>query len=337
MAESMSHRERVMATLQGDEVDRPPVSMWRHFYEKEHEAEGLVEAMLAFQHKYDWDFVKLNPRAHYHAEDWGVKYDYSGDPLIPPICVDTPVRTPADWERIEPLDVHGGALGEHLEALRRIARDLGREAPVLMTVFTPLSIASRLVESEQAMLAHLREHPAKVHAALEVITETFARFVRECLAEGADGIFFATTSWASRRLLSEEEYQEFGRPYDLRVLVGAAGASFNLLHVCRSENMLPLLVDYPVQALNWDARDPWNPTLTEGRRLTSKAIVGGINHLELHRMSPAQAAEQTRAARAEAGSRGFMVGPGCTVSPHTAEEQLRAIKAAVAHKQGVSS
>ena len=61
MSDQMSHRERVMAALRDEEVDRPPVSMWRHFFDDEVTAEGMAQAMLAFQQRFDWDFMKVNP------------------------------------------------------------------------------------------------------------------------------------------------------------------------------------------------------------------------------------------------------------------------------------
>ena len=58
------------------------MSLWRHFYECERTAEDLAGAMLAFHKKYDWDWMKVNPRASYHVEGWGVKTDYgAGGPL----------------------------------------------------------------------------------------------------------------------------------------------------------------------------------------------------------------------------------------------------------------
>ena len=80
----MTHRVRVTAALRGEDVDRPPVSMWRHFYEAETSAEGLAEAMLGFQRSYDWDFMKVNPRASYHAERWGLQTDYAGAAVARP-------------------------------------------------------------------------------------------------------------------------------------------------------------------------------------------------------------------------------------------------------------
>ena len=70
----MNHRERVHAALRGEAVDRPPISFWGHFYHRESTARDLAEATLEFQDRYDWDWVKLNPRKHYHCEDWGVRY-----------------------------------------------------------------------------------------------------------------------------------------------------------------------------------------------------------------------------------------------------------------------
>ena len=90
-----------------------------------------------------------------------------------------------------------------------------------MTVFNPISIAARLVESEDVFVDRMRQHPARIHAALEVVTETFVKFVTKILNEGADGIFFATTSWATHDRLTVQEYDEFTRPYDLRILDAA--------------------------------------------------------------------------------------------------------------------
>jgi len=66
----MTRRERIRKTLLGEATDRPPVSFWRHFYHRESSAQELAEAMLEFRPTYDWDLMKVNPRASYHVEDW---------------------------------------------------------------------------------------------------------------------------------------------------------------------------------------------------------------------------------------------------------------------------
>ncbi|MFC1935285.1 uroporphyrinogen decarboxylase family protein [Chloroflexota bacterium] len=323
-------RERVKAALVGEQVDQPPISVWRHFYELEMSGEGLAQAMLAFQRQYDWAFMKVNPRAQYHVEDWGATFQYTGDAYTPPTTTHVPISSPEEWHGLNRLDPHQGTLVEHLRALRAIRNGLKREVPFVMTVFNPISLAGRLVESQDVMLQHLREHPKEVHAALEVITESYRAFVTECLNEGADGIFFATTAWATYDVLTDEEYQEFGRPYDLRVLEAAKDAEFNILHVCRSNNMLQALADYPaIHALNWDARDTTNPSLESARKLTNRPLIGGVSRETLLNGTPEAVAQEVRDAIAQTGGRGFMVGPGCSISPRCPEENLRALQEAV--------
>src|SRR5579884_331006 len=78
--DSMNKRERVDAALRGAAVDRAPISFWGHDYIKEWTAEGLAEAMLANYRTYDWDYMKVNPRASYHVEDWGATLQRTTDP-----------------------------------------------------------------------------------------------------------------------------------------------------------------------------------------------------------------------------------------------------------------
>ena len=49
MTREMARWERVRAALKGLDIDRVPVSMWRHFFTKETSAESLAEAMLDFK------------------------------------------------------------------------------------------------------------------------------------------------------------------------------------------------------------------------------------------------------------------------------------------------
>lgn len=72
----MNKHERVAAALAGHEIDRPPVGTWRHFVGREANACDLAAAMVEFQRTYDWDWVKVNPRATYFAEAWGNIYDF---------------------------------------------------------------------------------------------------------------------------------------------------------------------------------------------------------------------------------------------------------------------
>jgi uroporphyrinogen decarboxylase len=327
--EQMSKRERLRAALQGKPVDHPPLSFWRHFLEKETSATGLAEAMLGFQRTYDWDFMKVNPRACYHAEPWGCRFQFSGQPHIDPKLIEAAVKTPDDWRRVKPLLPTTGAFGEQLEALRLIRQGLHGEVPFIETIFTPLSVAGRLVGSDDVMCEHLRQYPERVHEALEAITVTFERFAKACLDVGVDGLFYATTGWATYDRLTDAEYEEFGRPYDRRVLKAAEGAPFNVLHVCRSHNMLWKLMDYPAHAVNWATADPTNPTIGEIWQRTHRPVIGGIDHVGTLRQGTPEAVGAEVLSAVGQTREGLIIGPGCSISPQTPEANLRAARATV--------
>lgn len=318
-----------MAALRGGDVDRPPVSMWRHFFTEEVSAERLAAAMIAFQDRFDWDFIKVNPRASYHVEDWGVEMRYVGDAA--PETVSTPIREPDDWLKLEVLDPSTGVLGEQLRALEIIADDLKGEVPFLMTVFTPFSAASRLAPSDEVFLRHLRDHEDSVRHGLAVVTETFAAFSRACLERGASGLFYATTSWATADRLTREQYGTLCRPYDLELLHSLPEAELHMLHVCRDNNLLSELVDYPVHAFNWDARAEGNPSLAEGKAMVAeRPVVGGLRHTaSLVEAPPSKLEWETGGMLTAMGRRGWMLGTGCTYPPKTPEENVRAIREAV--------
>jgi uroporphyrinogen decarboxylase len=330
MPEKMTHWERVRAALEGGQVDRTPVSAWRHFFGQETSAQKLADAMLGFQRRFDWDFMKVNPRASYHTEDWGVSLTFSDSDARGHQTVDWPVKNASDWEAIRPLDIHQGVLGEHLQALSIIADGLKGRVPFLMTVFTPLSIAAQLAGSEEAMMGHIRENPTQVHRTLEVITETFTGFAAECLKLGAGGLFYATTKWATYDRLTDNQYAEFGRPYDLRLLEALPAAEFHVLHVCGSNNMLPALTDYPVAAFNWDTQDETNIWLKEGRKITGKAAIGGIAHqtVLLDGTPEDVAGEVSWTVDSMEGTR-WMLGTGCTFPPEVPERNLQALRNAL--------
>jgi uroporphyrinogen decarboxylase len=326
----MNHRERVRAALRGDDLDRPPVSFWGHFYHRESSAEDLVSATLEFQHEFDWDWVKLNPRKHYHVEPWGVSYRYSGRAAEKPVLEAWPVHQPNDWLAITRQPHDQGALAEQIEAVAMLRRRLPPEVPMIETVFTPLAILGEMVAEPGELRLHMRRNPNAVRGALQAVTETFVPFVRAVLEAGADGIYFATVDWASRDLMSPQDYDEWARPTDLQLIAAAANAEFNVLHVCKRRNLVLELRDYPVHAFSWAATDPLNPSIADARGVLPGAIMGGISHDDaLKHHDPERALAEFRGALEATGGRHWLVAPSCSIFPTTPAANLQAIRRAV--------
>ena len=326
----MSKRERVLAALRGDEVDRPPASFWGHDFLREWSAQDLAAAMVESVQTYGYDYLKVNPRATYYSEAWGCRYRRPTDPTRQPDVESWVVHEPADLHAVRPVDATGGPFAEQLEALRLIGDGLGGEVPFVQTVFSPLSVVGRLANSRDNVRRWMTEAPAALHSALAAVTETLAAYARACLEAGADGIFFPTTEWGTQDVCTPDMYETFGRPYDLRVLDAVQGAPFNILHVCRPNNMLELLLDYPVAALNWADRAPGNLSLGEASAKTDKAVMGGVDERNtLLRGTPDDVRAEALDAIQQTGGRRFLLAPGCSISPQTPPENLRAAIAAV--------
>ena len=202
---------------------------------------------------------------------------------------------------------------------------MGPDTPIIWTIFSPLMILPMLLRGgrDQAF-ALLRSEPAAVEHAFGAMTETLSAYARDCLAAGADGLFYAT-NMATRDLTTAEECRRFQRPYDLRILAAVEAAPFNLLHVCGTGVLFDEFADYPATALSW-ATVPGNPTLAEGHRRTGRAVVGGLPAKPgIASMTAEALAERTRASLREMDGRFLLLGPDCSINPDTPEALLHAV------------
>ncbi|HXA97849.1 MAG TPA: uroporphyrinogen decarboxylase family protein [Candidatus Dormibacteraeota bacterium] len=323
----MDKRERVLSAIRREPVDRPPVSFWRHVPEVDHTAGGLAEAMLAFQRRWDLDFVKVMSSGVYCVEDWGCSVAYQGSPNGAKQCTRHAVQSRADWARITPLDAGAGALGRELEAIRLIARGRGDDAPILHTLFSPLTVARKLAGDR--LVEDLRAEPAAVEPALEAIADTMARHARAALEAGADGLFFATQT-AAPDVVTREESARFELPRMRRMLETVGGRStVTLLHVHGRDVYFDQAASLPVHAINWHDRLT-TPGLGDGAKRFAGAVVGGLSEGRTLRSGPPEAvAAEVRDAIGQTAGRGVIVGPGCVLPLATPDAHLAAVVAAV--------
>ncbi len=325
----MTKRERVTAALHGKPVDRVPLAFWLHNFATENTAEGLTAETLRLARTFDWDYLKPQSRAQCFAEMWGLRYRPSGGQAAPYTVIHSPVADADGLRRLAPANPRSGSLGEQREALRAIRHAVGADTPIIWTIFSPLMILPMLLAGgrEQA-LTLIRSEPAAVEHAFEAMTETLVAYARDCLAAGADGLFYAT-NMATRDLITHDECRRFQRPYDLRVLAAVGTAPFNLLHVCGAGVHFDEFIDYPVTALSW-ATVAGNPTLTEGHRRTGRPVVGGLPAKPgIASMTAEALADRARAAIREMEGRWLLLGPDCSINPDTPEALMHAVGAAV--------
>ena len=320
---AMTKAERIAAALARQPVDRPPVAFWRHVPDVDHTAHGLADATLAFHRRWDLDLITVTPSAVYCVEDWGCEVEYLGAISGAKECRRHAVQTPGDWDRIGARDVGTGALGRELEAVRLTVAGRADDAPVLHTLFSPLTIALKL--GGDRLLRDLRETPYAAVAALEAITATMVRYAEASLAAGADGIFFVTQV-ASAEVLTREEHARFEAPRVRRILEAIAERSrLTMLHVHGDNPYLDVCATMPVHALSW--HDRTTPiSLGAARSRFTLALAGGLDHdRTLRKESPVAIAAETRDAIAQAGGIGVIVAPGCVLPLDVPDASLAAV------------
>ena len=178
--ELMTKKERILAALKKEQVDRIPISIWLHYPHKDQDPRSLAEIQVEFMRKYDLDFIKLMLFGLYSVQDYGCKVKVFGTYNQPPIVDDYGVKSIEDWKRIDVLSGNYGTLGKQVQLTQHVSRLLEEskeDVPFVQTIFSPLTTAFKLAGSR--VFADLEENPEIFHQALQNITETTISFIKE--------------------------------------------------------------------------------------------------------------------------------------------------------------
>lgn len=327
----MAKWERVEAALQGAEVDRVPISLWKHYHLQDRSPRQLAEVTLDLYHQFDIDLIKLTPSGLYPIQDWGATIQFGRDDDFLPLAVQPVITGAGDWGALPHLDVNKGALRRELDMIHYVSDGLQGSAPTMMTIFSPLTIAFKLCGdkvSGELVLDYMRQSPHSLHAGLAVITDVVRDYADACLEAGASGFFYAT-QMACHDLITPKEFQEFGVPYDLQVLESLVGKSrVTMLHVCTQNLMFDLVADYPVDVINWAALTS-GTSLGDARQMTDRPLAGGLSLNTLLHGCEEDVLAEAREAIAQAGRRGFILAPDCVIRGPSPDTNLAAARQAV--------
>lgn len=306
--EEMTKTERVLSAVKGEEVDRIPVCFWHHF-RPEGSGRQLAEATYDFfEATFDLDILKIMP---------DIAYPFPRKS----------VNKPDDWYLFEPIDEERSRyFTERAVAVRSLRDEVGFDAPIIMTVFSPLAEAMHGAASQELFIQHVQEHSVAVHQALATIAENLRAHIRDCIDAGADGVFFALQG-CTQAIMPYDLYREIGRPYDLLALQGARDGWLNVLHVHGDRDLyFQEVLDYPVQVLSWSDRLA-GPSLREARGMTSKCLMGGWHEFGALSNGPVEKIqEEAEDAIRQTGGRKFILANGCSVPDDTDEQWLHAAR-----------
>ena len=341
-----------MAAMRRGVPDRVPWALWGHFpavpflkhysWEKANrDGEESAKAHMALLRVLDYkmDLLKVTPFYKYMACQWGSKFRFT-DNLENTTTIEVAVKESEDWGKLWVLDPRK-ELRENLRAVEILARDLGG-MPLIYTIPSPIVQALHGVSDPERVYTDMESHPDALKEGLQTIASTCIDFGRECIGEGAAGIFFGIGGggqiWSR---MNREQLEEYTLRYDKMVLDSLSDAPIRLLHICSNDLENPqknggLMEEgwfrkYPVDAINW-----WDRNFTSIQ--TAKkvygdrfCIVAGIDHKQtmLHGAPEQVEAEVKNAINCASKDGGFILGSGCTLNQNTPLANYNAVGRAV--------
>ncbi|MCC6580016.1 MAG: uroporphyrinogen decarboxylase family protein [Phycisphaeraceae bacterium] len=325
----MTPKERLYATLRGEKRDRTPVApifmMWAgHFIGRTYrdyylDGNVMAASQIAVAKRFNLDQVMGISDPWREADDFGMKFDY------PPEGVGIPLGrrldTPEDFDTLKvPEQREGGRMRDRLNAVRIMAKELGRTHSVLGWVEGPLAEYEDLRGMEGTMF-DLMDEPRLFHRAAEVIVANAIERAKEQIKAGADmiGVGDAVAS-----LVGPEVYKEHVLPWEKKLFAAIhdAGAAVRL-HVCG--NIRSIIGDMATTGADIIDVD-WMVPLAEARAEVGPQVTlcGNFDPTSvLFQGTPEKVESAARRCLRDGGDR-FILQPGCEVPPMTAEANIDA-------------
>ena len=310
----MSKIDRVDSVLQGQEVDRPPVSLWYHFGVQHSAGEQFARLALKYFDFYDFDFLK-------------VMNDY----FYPPPKGLEAVKSKDDLKRITHFDVGKSLCQEQLNALEIISQRLEGRAYVIDTVFDPWQTLRRNMAGEH-MKDLMAKEPEALLNALEIVTDNLIAYCKKSLRLGSAGIFMSVI--AGKEELTRNELLVFIKPFAVRLFDAIADlGKMNTLHIHGDDLFFDDLLDVPADILNWWDRGPHGPSLRYAKDRFPGCVMGGIDQTIVCRNTREFLKKHAREGIVLGGGRRHFLANGCSIASWTYPGSIQTIVAA-AHAAG---
>lgn len=254
------------------------------------------------------------------------KLKYYDTPDATPVIAELAVKEPKDWETLE-FNPNKPGLGTMLEAMKIIRGKVGDNLPIMGRVVSPMTVATWIAGMSQ-VIKDVRKNPELLHKGLKIITELMRGMVDAELNAGAT-FFLMLCTRASKDILTLSQYEEFGAPYDLKVLEYFKRKNVPVMvHVCGNVPMLDKIIpNYPIDAINWWDRGTGR-SLFEIKQAYGNQVclAGGLDQNgTLLFGNPEEVEVQAKEAIMSASKGGgFILSGGCELSAITPPENIHA-------------
>ena len=302
----MHKLERLDRVLAGEPVDRPPLSLWYHFGVQHGPGDQFARIALEFFEHYDFDFLKVMNDYFYPLPE-GLEA----------------IRTRADLERIQPVDIDKCDWRHQFNALEIIAGRLKGRAYFIDTVFDPWQTLQRHMAGADIERL-MTESPEALKQALDVITDALIAYSRKSLQIGSSGIFVSIP--AAAEIISRQRFREFVLPYSTRLLSAVSESGIlNTAHIHGEDLYFDDVLDLPADVFSWWDRSSKGPALKSIKDLIPGCVMGGIDQTIVSRSSPGFLKKHVKEGIELGGGRRFILAGGCSIPSWTYPGSIHAI------------
>lgn len=328
----MTGRERVLAMLEGRDVDHLPLMPITMMFAADlagvpygdyaRNGELLAEAQLRVAETFGFDYVSAISDPAREAADCGAVIEWFEDQ--PPAVNERQalLQHPEDLLRLSvPDPLGGGRMHDRVKAISLLRERAGRDRIVEGWVEGPIAEAADLRGINRIMMDFF-EQPQFVRDLFDFVIEMELSFARAQKDAGADLMGLGD---AAASLVGPQLYEEFVWPAEKRLVDGLHAMGLQVrLHICGDTRaILDGMGRLGCEIVDLDYASP----VAEGRAAMGpeQVLLGNLDPVRcLRDGNPETVREAVAQCHRAAGSR-FIVGAGCEVTRDTPHENLRAL------------
>lgn len=330
----MTSRERVLAALKRQPVDRTPVCnptsvatvelmdlVDAPFPDANRKAEPMARLAATSYTELGFDSIMPVFSIIQESSALGCKMQWEQKDNWPTVRMREPIYSDVDDIRIPADFLTHGDIRCVLDALRILKREYGNEAAIIGKTMGPWSLGYHCFGVEPFLLMSL-DDPARTKACLDKLKEATIQFGLAQIEAGADAL--TLPDHATGDLVSGEYYARYLK--DLHAEFVERLPVPLILHICgKTEDRMEYISQTGMAAFHYDSKnDPVHSMCLMHNRT---ALVGNINNPEtLFAKGPEAVREEVRK-NLEAGVQ--LVGPECAIPLQTSIENLKTIPRAV--------
>jgi len=331
----MNSRERFIAAMNGQDVDRTPLAHVSALVTMElqeltgcrmplvhHDAEALVKLCGANHDVLGFDAVTFNINYFGEPAALGAEMNWGGPRQLP-------TYTASPWQEPDDATIPDDLLDRepirtYLEADRIAKRDYRDKCAVLGKIMGPFSMVLAMHGIENVMLGTL-DAPEKLRHFLDVASDVLVRCANAQFEAGIDALAIGEGG-AGANMMSPDMYDAMLLAVHRRMLSEIDGPT--IMHICgditpRLEGLRQIGLD----CFNFD----WaiHPQLMVDSARGMFRVMGNVNTSDLLLAKPADIKTQVEACL-HAGV--DIISPGCAISPDCPNANLRAMHDAIVER-----